>query len=58
MPFGEGEIDNPGLLRLLRDVGYDGFIVVEIEAKDKENTPKYIREARTYLQQILGTYTQ
>ena len=53
VPFGTGEIDNPGLFRLLRDVGYDGFVVVEIEVKDKENTPRYIREARTYLQQIL-----
>lgn len=53
VPFGEGEIDNPGLLKLLRDIGYDGFIVVEIEVKDKENTPRYIEAARTYLQEIL-----
>ena len=53
MPFGEGEIDNPGLFRLLHQVGYDGFVVVEIEVEDKENTPGYIREARTYLQSAL-----
>jgi len=55
VPFGQGEIDNPGLLKLLHDLGYDGFLVVEIEVEDKENTPKYIREARTYLQGILDT---
>ena len=52
MPFGKGEIDNPGLLKLLRELGYDGFVVVEIEVKDKENTPKYIREAWSYFQKI------
>ena len=52
VPFGEGEIDNPGLFKLLHDVGYDGFVVVEIEVKDEENTPKYIREAWSYLQGI------
>jgi len=51
--FGTGEIDNPDLLKMLRDLGYDGFVVVEIEVKDAENTPKYIKEARVYLQQVL-----
>jgi inosose dehydratase len=55
VPFGEGEIDNLELIRLLHEVGYDGFVVVEIEVKDKENTPTYIREARIYLQRILDT---
>lgn len=51
--FGEGEIDNPGLIKLLHDLGYDSFVVVEIEVKDEENTPDYISKARVYLQQIL-----
>lgn len=55
VPFGEGEIDNLGLLKLLRHVGYDSFVVVEIEAEDKENTPKYIKEAWSYLQAILDS---
>jgi sugar phosphate isomerase/epimerase len=55
VPFGEGEIDNPGLLKLLHEVGYDGFVVVEIEVEDKENTPGYIKESRDYLQGILET---
>ena len=54
VPFGEGEIDNSGLLGLLCEVGYDGFVVVEIEVEDKENTPGYIKESRDYLQDILG----
>lgn len=55
VPFGTGEIENPGLLRLLRDVGYDGFVVVEIEVEDRENTSRYIKDARVYLQQISDT---
>jgi sugar phosphate isomerase/epimerase len=54
VPFGKGEIDNPGLLKLLHDVCYDGFVVVEIEVEDKESTPEYIKEARIYLQEILS----
>ena len=53
VPFGEGEIDNRGLLKLLRDLDYDGFMVVEIEVEDKENTPGYIMEAWIYLREIL-----
>ncbi|MFC1714421.1 sugar phosphate isomerase/epimerase family protein [Candidatus Poribacteria bacterium] len=55
VPFGEGEIENPGLLKLLHDLGYDGFVVVEVEVEDKENTPKYIGEAQVYLQEIIDT---
>ena len=55
VPFGTGDIDNHGLLRLLHDLGYDGFVVVEIEVKDEENTPKYIEEACIYLKQIIDT---
>jgi len=51
--FGKGEIDNPGLLKLLRDIGYDGFVVVEIEVEDKENIQKYVKDAYIYLQNIL-----
>jgi len=58
VPFGKGEIDNPGLLSLLHDVGYDGFAVVEIEVEDKENTPGHIKEARTYLKRILNTLSE
>jgi len=51
--FGKGNIDNDSLIRLLHGMGYDGFIVVEIEVEDKENATKYIQEAYVYLQRIL-----
>jgi sugar phosphate isomerase/epimerase len=53
VPFGEGEIDSADLLRRVSSTGYDGFLVVEIEVQDEENSPRYVREARPYLQAIL-----
>lgn len=55
VPFGEGEIDNADLLRRVSSTGYDGFLVVEVEAEDEANSPRYVREARPYLQTILDT---
>lgn len=53
VPFGEGEIENADLLRRVRATGYDGFLVVEVEVEDTDNSAKYVREARPYLQDIL-----
>ena len=55
VPFGEGEIDNADLLRRVSATGYDGFLVVEVEVEDDANSPRYVREARPYLQTILDT---
>lgn len=49
MPFGEGEIDLPGLFRFLGDAGYQGDFVVEMEVKDTENTLRYLGDALAYL---------
>jgi sugar phosphate isomerase/epimerase len=53
VPFGEGEIDNADLLRRIATAGYDGFLVVEVEVEDSENTPKYVRAAHPYLRALL-----
>jgi sugar phosphate isomerase/epimerase len=49
VPFGKGEIDLPGLFRHMRAVGYKGDYVIEMENKDKENTPRYLADARDYV---------
>ncbi|HOR27822.1 MAG TPA: sugar phosphate isomerase/epimerase family protein [Candidatus Sumerlaeota bacterium] len=54
VPFGQGEIDLPGLFRYLDGAGYAGKVVVEMEVKDAENTVKYLADARRYLQDHLG----
>jgi len=49
VPFGTGEIDLPGLFAHLAEAGYDGDFVVEMEVADKDNTLRYLAEARDYL---------
>jgi len=38
-PMGEGEIDHPGLVRALRDSGYEGWIMIEEESAQAESEP-------------------
>ncbi len=45
VPFDTGEIANAGLLGQLHDIDYNGFVVVEIEVEDKENTARYVQDA-------------
>lgn len=49
VPFGEGEIDIPALIKCMQDLGYNGYYVIEMANKDKENTRKYIGEALEYI---------
>lgn len=49
VPLGQGEIDLPGLFQHLRNVGYGGKYVVEMEVEDKENTLTYMADAIVYL---------
>jgi len=51
--FGHGEIDNFSIIKKLKKVGYNGFLSVELEVKDKSATLDYIVEAREYLEDIL-----
>jgi len=49
VPFGQGEIDLPGLFQYMDGRGYDGRYVIEMEVRDKANTLKYLAEAREYV---------
>ncbi|MFP4057583.1 MAG: sugar phosphate isomerase/epimerase family protein [Candidatus Brocadiia bacterium] len=51
VPFGTGEIDLPGLFARLVEDGYRGDVVVEMEVADKENTLRYLGDARAYLEE-------
>ena len=53
VPLGKGETDNAGLISRLRRLGYDGYLSVEVEAKDHENNPRYAAEARPYLEALI-----
>lgn len=47
--IGRGEIDLPGLVAVLKEVGYAGPLAVELEVADPENLPRYVQEAYDYL---------
>ena len=52
--IGQGEIDLPGLVAVLREVAYRGPLAIELEVQDPENLPQYIREAYTYMTALIG----
>ncbi len=52
--IGQGEIDLPGLITVLREVDYHGPLAVELEVKDPENLPHYIRESYVYMTKLIG----
>jgi sugar phosphate isomerase/epimerase len=52
--IGHGEIDIARFVRALHEIGYDGCLSVELEHKDKENTQRYVEEARVLLDGILA----
>jgi sugar phosphate isomerase/epimerase len=52
--IGRGEIPIPAVLRRLSGAGCQGFVAVELEVADQENTPRYVREAYANLQRWLG----
>ena len=53
VPLGKGETDNAGLVARLWQMGYDGYLSVEVEAKDHENNPRYAAEARPFLEALV-----
>lgn len=52
--FGHGDVDNAGVAKTLKEIGYNGYLSAELEVEDKSGTPEYTREAREYLEKILG----
>jgi sugar phosphate isomerase/epimerase len=48
LPIGRGTINFPELIRLLREVGYDGWLTLEIQGTEKE-----ISESKEYLERLL-----
>ena len=52
MPLGEGEVDMLGLLKTLKEIGYDRALSVELEVADLENLDKYAADAQKYLTRI------
>jgi len=51
--IGEGEIDLPGLVEVLCEIGYQGPLALELEVTDPENLPRYIKDAYSYMTTLL-----
>jgi len=51
--IGRGEINLASILGVLRDVGYDGPLAVEMEVEDTENLPQYIGPAYDHMAGLL-----
>jgi len=50
--IGKGEINLRGIFETLHEVDYEGPIALE-EVRDKENLPRYVAEAYTYLKNMI-----
>ena len=50
-PPGMGIIDWTGFVKSLLDIGYDGFLSLELAGFDDPD--KYIKEAKEYMERIL-----
>lgn len=53
VPIGEGKVDFERLFRQLKDIGYQGDIVIEHEMAGRENRDEDIRRAKIYLETLI-----
>ena len=53
VPFGKGEVDNAGYIKALKDVGYEGYLSIELEVEDVENAPRYVEEAKNLIESFM-----
>jgi len=49
VPFGMGEIDLPALFAYMNNRSYSGRYVIEMEVQDRENTLRYLADARQFV---------
>lgn len=52
--IGTGEVDLAGLVTVLREIGYDGALAIEMEVSDPDNLPTYVRHAYEYMFALLN----
>jgi len=56
VPLGEGVVDIPAILDILKGVGYDGWLMVELDGTPRAPRPPLEAAAmsKRYLQEVLG----
>ena len=50
--YGKGEVDNKSVINALEEIGYQGFLSVELEVEDKQNVSRYMGGAKKYLEEL------
>jgi inosose dehydratase len=53
LPLGQGALDLPEILRAVRDIGYDNWLIVELDAYDGDPREAAVI-SKTYLDKLLG----
>ena len=53
LPLGEGDVDLPDVLAAIREVGYDRWLIVELDSYDGDPA-EAARISRSYLDKVLG----
>lgn len=54
VPLGAGEVDIEAVLSAAAEIGYGGFLTVEIEVEDTHNAERYARDALRYLNEVIA----
>ena len=52
--LGSGETDNAAVVRELRELGYGGYLTVELEMPYGEDAMRHLREARPYVESLIA----
>lgn len=55
MPIGQGDVDFPGLIAMLKEHGYTGSITIERENYGDPRRDQEVREAKAYLSSLISS---
>jgi sugar phosphate isomerase/epimerase len=50
--IGEGDIDLPGVMKALGEVGYDGPVALELELRDPENAYRHVEQSYNAMEKL------
>lgn len=53
VPPGQGQTDNRAVSQVLRKGSYHGWLTVELEVANRHNALQYVKDAFTYMRELL-----
>ena len=54
VPVGQGDADFPRLIKVLKEIGYDGYVTIENERYNDPKWEEYIVNTKKYLEDLIG----